>query len=156
MQIGHVEQNGTKVHAYDENGNELFKKSGELIFFVSNYVLVRRGNKICQLDAFGYVLDANFVLKIGRVRYNDTEIDAYDQDDNKIFTKPGKFVDFTEDGVRVKRENKIYTYNPYGELLKVEDPPIGCLGWLMLSLISGLSLFFIVRCANSNNHTKVQ
>ncbi|CRF47869.1 TPR repeat containing exported protein; Putative periplasmic protein contains a protein prenylyltransferase domain [Helicobacter heilmannii] len=57
MKIERVEQRGTKVYAYDENGEELFKKSGELVRYTSSSVYVRRGNKVCKLDAYGYVVD---------------------------------------------------------------------------------------------------
>ncbi|WP_104689937.1 tetratricopeptide repeat protein [Helicobacter felis] len=57
MKIERVEQRGTKVYAYDESGEELFKKSGELVRYTSSSVYVRRGNKVCKLDAYGYVVD---------------------------------------------------------------------------------------------------
>ncbi|BEG58151.1 hypothetical protein NHP21005_18390 [Helicobacter sp. NHP21005] len=57
MEIERVEQRGTKVYAYDENGEKLFKKTGELVRYTSKAVFVRRGNKICKMDAYGYVVD---------------------------------------------------------------------------------------------------
>ncbi|WP_235852248.1 hypothetical protein [Helicobacter mehlei] len=59
MAINNVVQRGGKVCAYDENGEELFSKSGELVRYTSDAVFVRRGNRVCQLDMYGYVVDGN-------------------------------------------------------------------------------------------------
>ncbi|BCZ16975.1 hypothetical protein NHP190003_02570 [Helicobacter sp. NHP19-003] len=159
MQISHVEQKGTKVYAYDENGEELFKKSGECIFFVNNYALVRRGNKVCKLDSYGYVLDANFILIIGGVRHNDTEVSVYDEEDNELFRKPGEYLSRTGDSVRIKQGDKISVFNPYGVLIRTETPstekPMGCLGWFMLVLIGLAVIVFIAYCS-VKQHTSNQ
>ncbi|WP_120952079.1 tetratricopeptide repeat protein [Helicobacter sp. L8] len=164
MKISRVEQKGTKVLAYDENDEELFKKSGECIFFVDDYALIRRGNKICKLDPYGYVLDPNFVLTIGRVRYNDTEVSVYDEEDHELFSKPGAYLSFTNDEVRIRQEDKISVFNPYGVLIRTETPRVetpntkksmGCLGWLMLILV-GLAIIIGIAYCSAKQYTENQ
>ncbi|WP_240333357.1 tetratricopeptide repeat protein [Helicobacter suis] len=60
MAINHAVQRGARVYAYDENGDELFNKPGELVRFTNNAVYVRRGARVCKLDAYGYVVDPDF------------------------------------------------------------------------------------------------
>ncbi|WP_121022041.1 hypothetical protein [Helicobacter vulpis] len=57
MAINNVVQRGGKVCAYDENGEELFSKSGELVRYTSSSVYARWGNKVCKLDAYDYVMN---------------------------------------------------------------------------------------------------
>ncbi|WP_240331059.1 hypothetical protein [Helicobacter suis] len=57
MAINYAVQRGARVYAYDENGDELFNKPGELVRFTNNAVFVRRGARVCKLDAYGYVVD---------------------------------------------------------------------------------------------------
>ncbi|CRF41632.1 tetratricopeptide repeat protein [Helicobacter ailurogastricus] len=59
MAINNVVQRGSRVYAYDEVGDELFNKAGELVRYTSDAVFVRRGNRVCQLDIYGYVVDGN-------------------------------------------------------------------------------------------------
>ncbi|WP_163556370.1 hypothetical protein [Helicobacter suis] len=59
MAINHAVQRGARVYAYDENGDELFNKPGELVRFTNNAVYVRRGTRVCKLDTYGYVVDTD-------------------------------------------------------------------------------------------------
>ncbi|WP_235852995.1 tetratricopeptide repeat protein [Helicobacter labacensis] len=155
MEIDHVEQEGTKVCAYDSDNKVLFKKPGELVFYMSDYVLIRRGNKICKLDSYGYVLDSNFDLKkIGRVDCNNGSVDVYDEEGNKLFSEPGELVDFTEYLVRVKQGKETYTFSSYGEIIEVEKP-MGCLGWLMLILV-GLAIIIGIAYCSVKQHANEQ
>ncbi|GMB90345.1 hypothetical protein NHP190002_10360 [Helicobacter ailurogastricus] len=161
MQIEHVEQKGTKVHAYDEEGNELFKKSGELVFFVDNYVLVRRGNKICKIDTYGYILDPNFILQIGHVEQKGNKVCVYDEEGNELFKKSGELWSFSSDYVRVKQGEQICEINPYGDVVNpnviINEPEpekpeksMGCFGWLVTVFVVCGALSFIARWVSFN------
>ncbi|GMT38749.1 hypothetical protein NHP20013_08320 [Helicobacter bizzozeronii] len=60
MAIKNVVQRGTNVYAYDGEGNKLFNKPGALVSFTDDSVLVRRGDRVCKLDQYGYVVDSNY------------------------------------------------------------------------------------------------
>ncbi|WP_240328789.1 tetratricopeptide repeat protein [Helicobacter suis] len=57
MAISNAVQRGSRVYAYDENGDELFNKPGALVRFTDDAVFVRRGARVCKLDIYGYVVD---------------------------------------------------------------------------------------------------
>ena len=53
MQIGMAKQSGTMVDVYDENGNYLFSRPGELAGFTASTVAIKDGSLVCVYDSTG-------------------------------------------------------------------------------------------------------